>query len=84
MTTMWEGSAAARLLKASREIRRKTGASERREGNLHTSNLGPRLNGKFLIGPERLEQQEDSEKDRNDDRPDHRERTENEDERDRR
>lgn len=74
----------AGLLESSREIRRKTRVSERREGNLHTSNLGPRLNCKFLIGPERLEQQEDSKKDRNDDRPDHRERTENEDEHDRR
>ena len=47
------------------------------------TNLGPRQHHQLLVGVERLEQQEDTKKYSNDDGPNHRERTEDNNETDR-
>ena len=55
----------------SRENRRKSWAPKRAEDERHITNFGPRLYCQFLVGAERLEEKENPEKYRNNDRPDH-------------
>jgi hypothetical protein len=71
-------------LNSSRGNRSKSKAPKRQEDDWHIPALDPREQRNFLAGGESLEQQEDTKKDGNDAGPDHREHTENEDERDRR
>lgn len=69
---------------SSRENPWKSGSPKRAGDDWQITGFGPRQQCDFLTGAEGLEQQEDAEKYGNDTGPDHRERPENEEERDRR